>query len=326
MADADCGQKNMNTAAQDSLYVNGKPIACHRLSDGNIYICRHENKNFCKLVGENPVEGDICLAQHLQARVNWHLFSQWIEYSDGYTVGKISVYNTKMEYSGVRIKRWYNEITIDIYVNYIYEGDEGISLDVTWSDFPDCVKKGVLMWQGRYLSNYYDSFGIDTEVQVTINIHEKNSGENYHSNQNFVDVHFMNEMGRSYMATSPGCIYGFPMPVPGYTWGIDNVGHIHAYPGMEESYSRTKFIEMIGHEFGHILGLGDAYEEKGRKTGTSGDDVPIFDIMRDGDRVTSNDIEMLLLAWKENEKQHFDTEFFGLLFKKSEAIKGKYYD
>lgn len=76
---------------------------------------------------------------------------------------------------------------------------------------------------------------------------------------------------------------------------------------------------VASHEFGHILGLGDAY-----KTPISGDtkvtdEVSSTDIMRSfWGTVSANDVKMILEAYKTNKWQTF-TDFHGV--EKSDMIK-----
>lgn len=73
---------------------------------------------------------------------------------------------------------------------------------------------------------------------------------------------------------------------------------------------------------GHVFGLADGYSEGKRNTGVFGDDVPMGDMMRDNRDVTPNEIEMLLLAWQENDMQYFVDEYG---HEKSKVIRGRYY-
>lgn len=68
---------------------------------------------------------------------------------------------------------------------------------------------------------------------------------------------------------------------------------------------------MIRHEFGHVWGLHDAYKKDdlddwpGAKVT---DKIKRNNIMKSNIEVQSNDIEMMLQAWKENQWQyHFDS-------------------
>lgn len=288
-----------------------------------IYICRDELAYFCELIHVDEMTGDLCLEAYLHQTGTWHLFSQWDEYTNGYITGKISVYNPDMEYSGCRVQRRGIDITIDVYVNFINDLD-GFSLtdmfrnrghiesEITWEESVELIKKGIKLWEGWYGKTPYDKFGLDECVQVQVNLHEKDAGESFSERQEFVDIR-VEKIGRSFALTYMD-IGGFHLPIGG-DWRINRVGHIHLFLIMVyddetiKAKSNSSFQRTAAHEFGHVFGLGDAYSEPGvRDTGKGNDEVSKTDLMNEGAWITSNDIEMLLLAWKENDRQFFVKE------------------
>ena len=82
----------------------------------------------------------------------------------------------------------------------------------------------------------------------------------------------------------------------------------------DNDYSYYEYSQTSAHEFGHVLGLADAYQtskhsqapwnRNGFSEGPKGDWMT-GDIMRNNGYVTSNDIEMMLEAWKTNSWQAF---------------------
>lgn len=112
-------------------------------------------------------------------------------------------------------------------------------------------------------------------------------------------------------------------------WNVAMDGFlILAYTGYQRylTYQGTKYLYdepvdeydfkiMLAHEIGHLLGLMDAYttsNDTGKRfsVDVTPDEIPKEDIMRGEDpkirRVTSNDIEMILNAWmNENSIQNF---------------------
>ena len=66
-------------------------------------------------------------------------------------------------------------------------------------------------------------------------------------------------------------------------------------------------MQVAAHEFGHLLGIGDAYEENGVAKIQPTEEVPMEDIMRGGSVITYNHIEIIFLAALKNEKQYFDS-------------------
>ena len=73
-----------------------------------------------------------------------------------------------------------------------------------------------------------------------------------------------------------------------------------------EEYTVTRYKDTAAHEFGHVLGLGDAYDVSWHSAAnaTTGE-VPQNDMMRSNGTVTPNDIEMLLYAWQLNTWQEY---------------------
>lgn len=77
---------------------------------------------------------------------------------------------------------------------------------------------------------------------------------------------------------------------------------------------KSSFQELAAHEFGHALGLGDAYGEPGYRNSAPLSyklpdntivKVPNNDIMRSGDEIYDNDIRIVLEAFMTNEVQNF---------------------
>lgn len=82
------------------------------------------------------------------------------------------------------------------------------------------------------------------------------------------------------------------------------------------NYTKTQFVEMIGHETGHLMGLADAYkrskevDKNGNLThpdqvGFKKTDEINNTMMNDNSGVTDNDVEMLIEAWKTKSEQYF---------------------
>ena len=104
-----------------------------------------------------------------------------------------------------------------------------------------------------------------------------------------------------------------------YSWKINNIGKMTMYNFHTHSnnpYDSEDYKRAAGHEFGHFLGLKDAYKENevGGKPTKETFEATKDDIMWEGDIVSFNDMEMFFLAALYNEKQYFNSS------KKSEAI------
>jgi hypothetical protein len=101
-----------------------------------------------------------------------------------------------------------------------------------------------------------------------------------------------------------------------FGWNVNNTGKMTLSKEWWNSSAKTPFTqiqfqELTAHEFGHIIGLGDAY----LSSSIAPDDINLFNnsLMKyqwnDDEasyRITSNDIEMLLFAWQTNQMQLYD--------------------
>lgn len=103
-------------------------------------------------------------------------------------------------------------------------------------------------------------------------------------------------------------------------WGVQNE-KIMCLFSADDSFSDAYTLkQLVKHEFGHVLGLGDLYEEtiKGFAGVEEGryselDDYHLRDreydlvMCRSDGEISNNDIEMVILAFSKNEKQNYQT-------------------
>jgi hypothetical protein len=170
------------------------------------------------------------------------------------------------------------------------------------------VKEAFKKWEGVYY--------IDKEKQclnVKVDVTEKSSIYN-NSGQRFLKFDFENTNETKDPEARFYVIGGWSIDDPG-----DYVMTFSGMKGIPVDYSNSQFTSKVTHEIGHILGIGDAYEDEDydRQAALITNEVPINDIMRHSDRtiavddqilytmVTANDIEMMLEAFKTNKKQYF---------------------
>ena len=151
---------------------------------------------------------------------------------------------------------------------------------------------------------------------VTVNVSARNNNTT-HANSagnasRYVNVQVMDETGRArggvempeyWSRATPGGIILF-------THGLET----------EDRPTDAEFKKKVAHEFGHILGMDDAYEvpkeDNANWTRNSApvEKVPIYDIMRGGtakQQVSALDIMMALDAFKTNQVQFFPGKWGG---------------
>jgi hypothetical protein len=110
-------------------------------------------------------------------------------------------------------------------------------------------------------------------------------------------------------------------------WSIKNPGTVHLYNRYkEETYSLDEYRQMAAHEFGHVLGIGDAYNAWYRGGTFPNQDgyyaskysvvyyngkpyhveTPDEDMMITNQKVSANDIRMVWDAWRTGKPQFFE--------------------
>jgi hypothetical protein len=95
------------------------------------------------------------------------------------------------------------------------------------------------------------------------------------------------------------------------SWSITNPGRLTLYKGNLKTSNNNDLVQVykfvVAHEFGHTLGISDAYERPGSKAARETPEVPLNEIMRSsGGTINTNTIEMVLEAWSTNQWQCFD--------------------
>ncbi|HHX61414.1 MAG TPA: hypothetical protein GX707_11995, partial [Epulopiscium sp.] len=114
-------------------------------------------------------------------------------------------------------------------------------------------------------------------------------------------------------------------------WSLPQVGRITMYKRDQrspEDYEEYEYKATVAHEFGHTLGLGDAYPgANGGKTLINNAEISASSkgnwgvdgsIMYHNGQVYSNDVEMILEAFATNKWQYFIDK---LIHKKSRVIR-----
>ena len=200
-----------------------------------------------------------------------------------------------------------NTMTIDIYVNF--RGDYNRKLE--GQTYASLAKKGFKLWQGSYKGDKH-SFQSDMRFNVKVRIFDIYNGANAKQGQNYFDFLCISANGRSYtnfgaglwsracLGTRKGAIYN-----KNHTNGA--ILMYNCYKG--KNYSLNQYVKVAAHEFGHVIGIGDAYDKGLKSTAEvpSGKFYISGDIMGTHGKVTPNNIEMMLEAYRTGIYQAFVT-------------------
>lgn len=300
-----CGQGE-GDYTPETLYLNGDSCTARRCnSDGMLYVPSSFMKTAKKHLGDN-FTSDISIEAWAHSDGTWDTISFWLD-----EVGnRINVYNPAMQNSPVKVVRLHNHITI--YVFYHLSGKYNYITEMLGAQEPwQPIEEAFCRWANNgdlYLNNNTsEKFGNYAGVQVHVNCAFTLNSPSLTVEINYGD-------GGSHNTVSSG------------DWRINNVGNIVVYiPHPNVLLSR--FINIVAHEFGHALGINDAYSKGLAFNPDVTDEVPDEDLMRRVTYstpytiITPNDIEMAWEAWKKNSMQNFVGVW--LLQDKSEVVRDK---
>ena len=199
-----------------------------------------------------------------------------------------------------------NTLTIDLYVNF--RGSYHTKLDgITHAEL---AKRGFRFWEGMYRGGRYD-FEPGMSFTVKVNIHAIYNGVGARAAQNYFDFVCIDGAGRSYVFYGVGYYnrellgtYGGVIPDRSYKNGT--IVMFNRLPGMG-AYTANQYTKVSAHELGHVLGLGDLYKKGVASTPEcpGGRKYVEGDIMGTHGRVTPNNIEMFLEAYRTNTYQAY---------------------
>lgn len=188
------------------------------------------------------------------------------------------------------------------------------------------------------VSQLYNVYGQDVQVKTTVfsNIDSPNKTITpyltYKGDKQKTFTINVNNLGSDLTTSNVSSWYFNPFnPIKNYlsperlrtNWSIDNLGKMTLYNRFKNyQYPAHEYKQMVAHEFGHILGLGDAYSAwyryfiyapRNYDVKYNGVrypvDVPNDDIMLAqyfySPIVTSNNIRMVWEAWRTGRPQFF---------------------
>lgn len=198
-------------------------------------------------------------------------------------------------YAPVQVRISGNTITIDAYVDITGDINTKVGDMTTY----DLAIERIETWAGTY-ENIYGN-----KVKVEVNVYEKNGTDGaqnlFRNKQEFLDIELRDGAGTAVVNRNG-------------TWSIDNTGRITMYSSSSDGKPRDRkhYTDTIAHEFGHILGIDDGYEDKKYNTSRPvADMLEIDDMMRNNHmkktHISDIDIQMMVIAASTNERQYFMT-------------------
>ncbi|HIT86331.1 MAG TPA: hypothetical protein IAB62_00795 [Candidatus Coprocola pullicola] len=232
------------------------------------------------------------------------LYSKWVFHD----VVHIML-NTDMYMGPYQLKRMDGTITVTFYTEYKNKnnfGDEYISVEGIQNNamgaYFMAITEGFKKWN---IKNPQKSHGElaglgEYDIHFVVNIDTINQKKKHTAMINVINTYDKYTKNKQISHVS------------NTQWKINHVGIMTMYSffgdnAIENRYTREQYMQVAAHEFGHLLGIGDAYEENGVAKIQPTEEVPMEDIMRGGSVITYNHIEMIFLAALKNEKQYFDS-------------------
>lgn len=248
-----------------------------------------------------------------------------------------------MKYAPVQVTRAGNDVNIKAYIGFSGDANQLMPSTVTsYITSPNSASPqsgftyAEIAAQG-IANNWSGAFAIGGQnINLKTTIYSNNYSPNHILNnviasdkQEFLNINVDSEIGRSNQNDGNVISYIQDFLFGGRTksgevvydnWSVDNPGKIKLYASTEYSnvcynpndpssyltYSAERFGGLASHEFGHALGLGDAYGEKGYRNSAPVNNyinndhitIPENDLMRGSKgNVTSADVYYMLNAW-----------------------------
>ena len=281
-----------------------------------------------KIIGSQPISGkrkfqndgyESVSARGIarEMKIEKELFSYWEMKGI-----KHFMLNTDMKDGPYMYKREDNKVSIIFNMEFKNTTDQRhkqVSIsDWVYENYITAIKNGFNLWdtaKGNKGKSYekgegeVSNYGFD-KINVSVSIENKNDKK---KNKVFIVNSFDEALYDKYIATGIEDYRQAPnVNNPPSSWKINDVGEMTMYnfhTHSDDPYESKEYKRAAGHEFGHLIGLGHAYEPN-REDGSTTEDTDEVnaekDIMWFGNEVSFNDMEMVFLAALYNEKQYFN--------------------
>jgi len=227
--------------------------------------------------------------------------------------------NTHMKDGPYLLKRWNDKIEIVFNVGWesvtngtIPVRNRGMDHTIK-GQYHKAIIEGFRRWGAsgpyRKIPDSPSNLGVDT-INVSVEVKEQSREIR---NQNVINV--INKFDERLDNNNPRQRQVSNIVVN--NWRINNIGKVTMFNFFEEpsyvgghyeGYNREAYVVVAAHEFGHLLGLGDAHgtDTAGNQLTTATKDLTQNSIMWDGTQITYIEIEMVFLAALKNEMQFFN--------------------
>ena len=271
----------------NAAYINGKWVQASLVNNGYVFLVR-----------------DMARAAGIEDCLSW-----WSD-STGFHV----LVNKDLKNAPVKVIRQGNDFTITAYLEF--SGNSGqpfpgtTAFDNNGYSYAQIVADSIeKYWSSPNIrpSSQWDFSG--NSITVTTSVITKGT-QTVSNSQQFVQVVVDNAI---YSVDTPSHMEGSQAYDNWSVAGAKTITLYRKYTAGSADYSIDDYMRVAGHEFGHVLGICDAYgaPNGGRTAADITSEVPANDFMRNEYNtgiVTANDVEMAWQAYCRNEWQYFMTE------------------